>query len=369
MAHTSELLYQAYDTFTSVWPHIGNGDVNAYKLWGNFNIDITDEPLNGFVFCGFQKLMAVVKSNPALFDKLIADCSLIVVDEAHKASAPETKGIIDRIMTKKDGMRDRALIGLTATPGRPVNDDAAINRLITMFDNKPITIDTELLNSVNMTKFKAQNTEPERDIIKYFQDRSILAKITRYRLTYPNGLAEAELRLLKVKATANGYDDFTKEFLETIGRNKGRNVAILSKLMELNRDKIPTIVFACSVEHGKLLSTALTLEGIENACVFGDMNAINRAQAIRRFKDRSDSLNVLINYEVLTTGFDATNIKCVCITRPTQSVVLYSQMIGRGLRGLKMGGNAECLLVDIEDNLKKYNESMAFSYFDSYWNN
>jgi len=146
-------------------------------------------------------------------------------------------------------------------------------------------------------------------------------------------------------------------------------MAILNKLIRLDQDKIPTIVFACSVEHGKLLSTALTLEGISNACVFGDMNSISRAQAIGRFKDRTDELNVLINYEVLTTGFDATNIKCVFITRPTQSVVLYSQMIGRGLRGVKMGGNAECLLVDIEDNLNKYNESMAFSYFDSYWNN
>jgi len=369
MAHTTELLHQAYETFISAWKHIGNGDVTVYKLWGSFNIDVPDEPFNGFLFCGFQKLMSVARSNPNLFSKLVCDCTLIVIDEAHKASAPETKSVIDGIMTKKSGMRDRALIGLTATPGRKIDDNTEINRLITMFDNKAITIDTEILNMVNLTKFKAQNTEPERDIIRYFQDREILARITRERLTYPNGLSETELQTIRIKATSNGYDDFTNEFLETIGRNKGRNMAILNKLIRLDQDKIPTIVFACSVEHGKLLSTALTLEGISNACVFGDMNSISRAQAIGRFKDRTDELNVLINYEVLTTGFDATNIKCVFITRPTQSVVLYSQMIGRGLRGVKMGGNAECLLVDIEDNLNKYNESMAFSYFDSYWNN
>ena len=79
-------------------------------------------------------------------------------------------------------------------------------------------------------------------------------------------------------------------------------------------------------------------------------------------------MNILINYEVLTTGFDATNIKCVFITRPTNSVVLYSQMLGRGLRGPLMGGNEYCELVDIEDNLERYtNESQAFDYFSEYW--
>jgi superfamily II DNA or RNA helicase len=98
------------------------------------------------------------------------------------------------------------------------------------------------------------------------------------------------------------------------------------------------------------------------------MNVAARKQAIQQFKNRENELNVLINYEVLTTGFDATNIRCVFITKPTQSVVLYSQMIGRGLRGPMMGGNETCLLVDIEDNLKKYDEYSAFSYFEGYWN-
>ena len=369
MAHTTELLNQAYETFASVWRHIGDKSINAYKLWGGFEVEVSDEPLNGFMFCGFQKLMSVSKSNPELFAKMVTDCRLLIVDEAHKAAASETKKVINDIMIKKVGMKDRALIGLTATPGRNISDDMDINRLITMFDNKLISIDTGILNQINLTRFKAQNTLPEKDIIKFFQDRSILAKIKRERLTYPVGLSEAELRKLKITATSNGYEDFTRSFLETIGRNKNRNMAILNKLVELNRQKIPTIVFACSVEHGKLLSSALTLQGINNACVFGDMNSIARAQAIKKFKDREDGLNILINYEVLTTGFDATNIKCVFIARPTQSLVLYSQMIGRGLRGLKMGGNAECLLVDIEENLKKYNESMAFSFFDSYWSN
>ena len=138
-------------------------------------------------------------------------------------------------------------------------------------------------------------------------------------------------------------------------------------MRELNNDKVPTIVFACSVQHGQLLSSMLSLENIPNALVIGDMAPMDREEAIRKFKDRSDDTNIIINYEVLTTGFDATNIECVFITRPTQSIVLYSQMLGRGLRGPQMGGKAECLLVDIKDNLEQYDENMAFSHFNNYW--
>ena len=42
-------------------------------------------------------------------------------------------------------------------------------------------------------------------------------------------------------------------------------------------------------------------------------------------------------------------------------------MLGRGLRGPQMGGNEKCLLVDVKDNLKQYNENMAFSHFNNYW--
>lgn len=142
---------------------------------------------------------------------------------------------------------------------------------------------------------------------------------------------------------------------------------IMQKLTELDNENVPTIVFACSVQHAQILSSMLTLQGTKNVCVFGSMSSTERNEAIRRFKNREDDCNIIINYEVLTTGFDSTNIKCVFITRPTQSIVLYSQMLGRGLRGPQMGGNEKCLLIDIKDNLQKFNENMAFSHFNNYW--
>lgn len=288
---------------------------------------------------------------------------IIVVDEAHRASATKTKKAIDDLMSYYG--KSKSLIGLTATPGRTGNMDNEIFKA--MFDNKIIDIDINILNQLNLSQTEADNLIPEKDIIKYFQKRGILAKLKRIPLKYGE-LTEVEIATLKIHMTNNGYRDFSEEFLKTIAKNKRRNTVIINKLIELNNQHIPTIVFACSVEHGKLLSAILTMQGIKNGSVFGEMNSIERKNIVNKFKNREDDLNILINYEVLTTGFDATNIRCVFITRPTNSVVLYSQMLGRGLRGPLMGGNEFCELIDIEDNLERYtNESQAFNYFDEYW--
>ena len=363
IAHTKELLDQAYDTFCNVWRHIGSGSVKTYKMWDKFNVNI-NELEDGFIFIGIQKLVSIKRGNKSLLNEITRRGRIIVVDEAHRAGAVETKNIINELMVYS-GLR-KSLIGLTATPGRTGDVDNELFKR--MFDNKIIDIDTSMLNQLNLSKSEADNTVPEADIIKYFQDKGILAKINRTPLTYGE-LTSSEISALKVHMTSNGYRDITEDFLKMIAINKRRNAVIVNKLIDLNNGHIPTIVFACSVEHGKMLSAVLTIQGIKNGHIFGDMDPVERRNIVTRFKDEEDDLNILINYEVLTTGFDATNIGCVFITRPTNSVVLYSQMLGRGLRGPQMGGNEFCELVDIEDNLEKYtNESQAFSYFSAYWN-
>lgn len=363
IAHTKELLDQAFETFCNVWHHLGQGTIKTYKLWDKFDVD-KDELDNGFMFIGVQKLNSIMKNNQELFSVITEKAHLVIVDEAHRASAKETKKTIDRLMAYAGC--SKALIGLTATPGRTVDSETGLFQA--MFDNKIIDIDTSILNQLNLSKVEFDNTVPETDIIKYFQKRGILSKIKRTPLKYGK-LSQDEISKLKIHMTDNGYRDVTEAFLKAVAINKKRNAVIVNKLIDLNNMHIPTIVFACSVEHGKMLSAALTMQGIKNGHVFGDMDPVERRNVISQFKDVDNDLNILINYEVLTTGFDATNIQCVFITRPTNSVVLYSQMLGRGLRGPQMGGNEFCELIDIEDNLEKYtNESQAFDYFSDYWN-
>ena len=367
LAHTTELLQQAYETFADVWSHLGDGQVNTYKLWGKKNLPSSNKELNGIIFCGIQKLQSVRQSQPELFRQINENTRLIVFDEAHKALAKETRGLVEAFMCTPPGYCDRSLIGLTATPGRTTLTSDENKLLSNMFENRLIGINVGIVNQVNMSQDTYLNHTNEENVFKYFQNAHILAKIKKEQLSYDEQFTPEQLSQIKTKMLENGYVDFNKTALEIIGKKRSRNKAIITKLRELSINQIPTIVFACSVDHAKLISFMLSIEDIPNAVVIGEMNTVDRAEAIASFKDRENQINILINYEVLTTGFDSTNIKCVFITRPTQSIVLYSQMLGRGLRGPKMGGNEECLLIDIKDNLGQYDANLAFNHFDAYW--
>ena len=78
---------------------------------------------------------------------------------------------------------------------------------------------------------------------------------------------------------------------------------------------------------------------------------------------------VLVNFGVLTTGFDAPRASAVVIARPTQSLVLYTQMVGRGIRGPKAGGTKECTILTVVDpNLPGFGDvAKAFLNWEDVW--
>jgi superfamily II DNA or RNA helicase len=78
---------------------------------------------------------------------------------------------------------------------------------------------------------------------------------------------------------------------------------------------------------------------------------------------------VLCNFGILTTGFDAPETSCAVIARPTDSLVLYSQMVGRAIRGVRSGGNLEAEIVTvIDESLPGFgNVADAFTNWDDVW--
>ena len=78
---------------------------------------------------------------------------------------------------------------------------------------------------------------------------------------------------------------------------------------------------------------------------------------------------VLFNYGVLTAGFDEPRTRCVIIGRPTTSLVLYSQMVGRAMRGPRVGGNATAQIITVADtNLPGFGSvTDAFSNWEALW--
>jgi len=79
---------------------------------------------------------------------------------------------------------------------------------------------------------------------------------------------------------------------------------------------------------------------------------------------------VICNYGVLTTGFDAPNTSATVIARPTKSLVLYSQMVGRATRGPKAGGNVTCEISTVVDiGLPGFGDlAEAFTNWEDVWN-
>ena len=105
---------------------------------------------------------------------------------------------------------------------------------------------------------------------------------------------------------------------------------------------------------------------IKAAHIDGDTDKNSRRHHIEKFKN--GDIQVLCNFGVLSTGFDAPKTDLIFISRPTQSLVLYSQMIGRGLRGEAIGGTEKCKIIDVIDNIKGYkNPQHIYDYFNEYW--
>jgi superfamily II DNA or RNA helicase len=126
--------------------------------------------------------------------------------------------------------------------------------------------------------------------------------------------------------------------------DKGHLVAdIVSTWLERGENR-PTICFAVNRVHAKHIETQFKEAGVaaEYMAAFTEMD--DRADIVARFA--SGETKVICNVGVLTTGFDA-DVRCIILARPTKSEILYTQMIGRGLR--TADGKDHCLILDHSD--------------------
>jgi len=369
LAHTHELLEQALGTFKEVWSSLGAFSINA-----QYNHQEILKQNKSIYFLSYQKLISLFKNDFETFKILRDHAAIIVADEAHKCLALETSRALENLMKSFNDNLNKSLIGLTATPGRKLSyfdDEEENRRLSNMFEKRIINIDPEQIESLKKGsgyKWEEEYIDIEnkdKTIIEYFQHHGVLARIKRKALDYHMS-SKDESNLNAINRFIDASGDLNHQAREAFSKISSRNLVILKELIRLHENNIPTIVFACSVPHGRLLENLLKLSGIDSSGVYGDTPRSERKRAIEDFSE--DRVNIIINYDVLTTGFDSPRIKAVFITRPTTSIVLYSQMLGRGLRGPLMGGNTECELIDIQDNLERYSsEEEAYNYFNEYW--
>jgi len=123
------------------------------------------------------------------------------------------------------------------------------------------------------------------------------------------------------------------------------------EITEYTKDRKSVLIFASGVRHGQHICRVMTeRHKVECGFVCGETLPFERDEALRRF--RAGDLKYLCNVNVLTTGFDAPNIDCVALVRPTLSPGLYYQMVGRGFR--LHPGKTDCLILDFGGNVLRH---------------
>lgn len=129
-----------------------------------------------------------------------------------------------------------------------------------------------------------------------------------------------------------------------IDKAKRATPQIVEQIIQYASERHGVMIFAATVRHAQEIHGLLP-EG-ETAIVIGDTPTPERDAIIQAFKNRE--IKYLVNVSVLTTGFDAPHVDLIAILRPTESVSLYQQIVGRGLRLSE--GKSECLVLDYAGN-------------------
>jgi DNA repair protein RadD len=340
LAHSEELCEQAYEGFKEVWRHLGQRAVRLVRCWGAEAKLPYDFQERGFIIGGFQKMHSMLSGNEVPFSELKERVDVVIVDEAHKVLAATYKQVTKALI----GNATR-VVGLTATPGRSAGDAEENRALAEFFFNEIVTIDSG-----------------GESIISFLRKRKVLAEVW-YEPLYTD--LKYELNV-KDHAYLEQFFDLPPGILRQIGSDDVRNVEILKRLQQECEHGRQVIFFACSVEHSKFVTAMLLFLGFKAAHIDGQTSPNRRRNTINDFRHRK--IQVVCNFGVLSTGFDAPKTDLVFISRPTASIVLYSQMVGRGLRGPAIGGTETCKVIDVRDNIAGFsNEDAVYNYFADYF--
>ena len=349
LAHTEELCQQAHDEFNKAWAIIGNKKTKSYKLFKDYRFDI-EKISSGFTVMSLDYAYSLTKKDQRKFFNLARNTNFVVMDEAHMSIAKSYKQVLEILVNK-----DTNLLGLTATPGRAKISSNENEKLASFFHKQKATLEVEgyknpvhyLQDKGYLAEVKNEKLETSIDINKIFSKKELKAELVRVQLG----------------------QDLSSVFVKKLSSNEKRTNMIIEKAISENKDiKNKIIIFAGSLESANHIDKILKMENIICALITGETNLSDRRNNIELFKDSTSGLNIIINYGVLTTGFDAPKSNIAIIGRPTQSVTLYSQMIGRVMRGTKAGGNKQCKVVTVKDPLYGFRDmSESFTYWEELW--
>ncbi|MFA0077035.1 DEAD/DEAH box helicase [Vibrio artabrorum] len=269
-----------------------------------------------------QVVFASVQSVVRNLDSFSNQFSLLVIDECHRVPDEKTSSyqkVISHLRENNPGIK---VLGLTATPYR---------------------LGMGWIYQYH-TRGQVRSEEPRffRDCIfelpiRYLLDEGFLTPA--HMIDAP--VLSYDFSQLKPASTGR-YKEAELDMV--IEQSKRATPQIVDQIIELAKDKVGIMVFAATVRHAQEILGLLPES--ESSIVIGETPTLERDQIINNFKERK--IKFLVNVSVLTTGFDAPHVDLIAILRPTESISLYQQIVGRGLR-LSPGKKA-CLVLDYAGN-------------------
>ncbi len=302
LAHVKELVEQNHQKYES------------YSLKaGIYSAGLNRKDTNDKVT--FSSIQSLTKSTTFDYNGI----TLVVIDEAHRVSS-EKETQYQHVITQLRQFNDElCLLGLTATPYR--------------------------LGFGWIYQYHYQG-EMRSSTSKFFY--KCIYELTLKYLIKNEFLTEP----IQIDSPVACYD-FDSLFEKTQGRpitdkdledslkdQKRITPSIMKNIIDLSEDRKGVMIFTSTVKHAKELLKYLP-EGLTEL-VIGDTPLKQRDLIIQRFKKQE--IKYLVNVSVLTTGFDAPHVDVIAILRPTQSLSLYQQIVGRGLR--LSPGKENCLILD-----------------------
>ena len=236
------------------------------------------------------------------YDEIEEEPGMIVIDEAHHALAKTYKEMWERFPKAK-------FLGLTATPCR-LNGKGFID----LFD--------VLVQSWDVPEFISKGRLATYDFVSIKSD----------------GVTQRLIDSLQ-KRGADG--DYQNKEMDMLLNKKPSIERLYRSLEEFGKDR-KGIVYAINISHAQKIAKLYQEHGVKAIAIDSKTPATERQQDIEAFK--KGDIQVLVNVDIFSEGFDCPDVEFVQLARPTLSLAKYLQMVGRGLRVAK--GKKNCVIID-----------------------
>ena len=296
-----------------------------------------------------QVTFASIQSAARNLEDFSESYSLIIIDECHRVNLARPELTKDQANSKAEGK------GKSKEQSQERTSTNQYQQII----EKLLRVNPEVkLLGLTATPYRLgmgwiykkhyrgfMRSEDKRPFEHCIYELPIRYLIKRQYLTKPN-LVDATIEhydFSSLRANATGEYSPT-DINHLLNKNPRVTQSIIEQVIELGHQRQGIMVFAATVEHAKEVFSYLPTK--LSALITGATDNTERDKLIKAFKRKE--IKYLVNVSVLTTGFDAPHVDMIAILRPTQSVSLYQQIIGRGLR--LSDNKKDCLVIDYTGN-------------------